>query len=176
VLSALFCFVLFSFFSLLFFSGCDRCVLRYASKSNSNILRVKISRAYGELSQGLQLQTAVQSPKSGMSNVFLPVAGRCWAGAGERAVLYCRIRRAICLVYVGLFRTRPDFTISHRLSACVWLNAAAAGRRGTSRPLVAAFASATLAGVRLPALARYPTNRWYLEGTSGVAGGMELEK
>lgn len=56
-------------------------------------------------------------------------------------------------------------------SACVWLNAAAAAGRGTSRPLVAAFAKATLAGGGVPALARYPANRRYLEGTSGVAGG-----
>lgn len=52
------------------------------------------------------------------------------------------------------------------VSACVWLNAAAAARRGTSRPLVAAFARATLAGVWAPALARYPANRRYLERTS----------
>lgn len=57
----------------------------------------------------------------------------------------------------------------------MWLNAAAAARRGTSRPLVAAFASATLAGVWEPALARYPANRRYFERTLGVAGGIELE-
>lgn len=46
---------------------------------------------------------------------------------------------------------------------------------GASRPLVAAFASATLAGVRATALARYRTIRLYLERTSCVAGVMELD-
>lgn len=53
--------------------------------SNGNIMRNNDYKDFcGELCQrGLRLQTAVQSPKSGMSNVVLLVAGRCWAGAGS---------------------------------------------------------------------------------------------